>query len=98
MPPVDELTVRVEVPEPFDVSVTLAGFVEAVRPEGDTTVVRAMLPVNPPRLWSVMVEVPDWAAKIVKLVGPEEMEKSTTLTVTCTERVREPLVAVTVRV
>ncbi len=98
MPPVGELTVKVEVPEPFDVSVTLAGFVEAVRPEGDTAVVRAILPVKPPRLWSVIVEVPDWAANIVKFVELEEMEKSTTLTVTCTERVREPLVPVTVRV
>ena len=59
MPPIDELTVRVDVPKPFDVRVTLAGFIEADRPDGDTVVVNATFPVKPPRLWAVMVEVPD---------------------------------------
>ncbi len=98
MPPVDELTVRVDVPEPPELRVTLAGFIEGVRPKGETAVVSVADPENPPRLFSVMVEVPDWPAKIIKLAELAETEKSTTLTVTWTEWVREPLVAVTVRV
>jgi len=39
--------------------VTLAGFIEAVRPDGDTAVVSATFPVKPPRLLVLMVEVPD---------------------------------------
>ena len=88
----------VEVPDPFWVRVTLAGLVDAVRPEGDTLVEREMLPAKPPRLFRLMVEVVDWPAKIVMLDEMEETEKSTTLTVTWTECVREPLVAVTVTV
>ena len=98
VPAVEELTVRVELPDPPDGKLTLAGFAEPVRPEGDTEVVNAMLPVNPPRLLRVMIEPLDWPEKMVRLVELEDMEKSTTLTVTWTERVREPLVAVMVRV
>ncbi len=68
-----------------------------MRPEGDAAVARAMLPVKPPRLLSVIVAVPVWPGKIVRL-GDPETEKSTTLTATRTEWVREPLVAVTVKV
>ncbi len=89
---------RVEVPEPLDVRETLFGFIDAVRPEGDTFVAMVTLPVKPPRLLRLIDDVPDWPAKIVRLAEPVEMEKSTTLIVTCTEWVREPLVAVTVKV
>ncbi len=89
---------RVEVPDPFEVRETLAGLTEAVMPTGNTAVARDTLPVNPPRLFSVIVEVPDWPAKIVTLVAPVETEKSTTLTDAWTEWMTEPLVAVIVRV
>ncbi len=92
------MTVRVEVPEPLDVRETLLGLTDAVRPEGDTSVARVTLPVKPPRLLRLIDEVPDWPAKTVMLAVPVEIEKSTTLTMIWTERVREPLVAVTVRV
>jgi hypothetical protein len=82
VPPVDELTLRVDVPELPEVRLTLVGLAEVVRPEGETEVVRAMLPANPPRLLSVILEVPVWPARIVKLVELEEIPKSTTLTVT----------------
>ena len=74
----------------------LEGLTEAVRPEGVTAVASPMLPLKPPRPFTLMVAVPDWPAKIVMLVEPVETEKSTTLTITRTECVREPLVAVTV--
>ncbi len=89
---------RVEVPEPLDVRETLLGPVDAVRPEGDTFVARATLPVKPPRLLRLIDDVPDWPAKIVRLAEPVEMEKSTTLAVTWTEWLSEPLVAVIVKV
>ncbi len=98
VPPVNELTVRADVPEFPEVRLTLVGLVEAVSPEGETEVVTAMLPANPPRLLSIIVEVPDWPAKMVRLVELEEIAKSTTLTVTWIECVTEPLVPVIVRV
>src|SRR6266571_1297628 len=67
---------------------------EAVRPEGETAVVSVMLPVNPPRLLRVMLEVADWVARILRLDEPVDMAKSTTLTANVTERVIEPPVAV----
>ncbi len=85
-------------PEPPAVRLTLVGLTEEVRPEGETLVVSAMLPAKPPKLLSVMGEVPDCPSKIVRLVEPVEMEKSTTFTVTWTEWVRDPLVPVIVRV
>ncbi len=88
----------VDVPEPPAVRLTLVGLMEAVRPEGETLVVSAMFPAKPPRLLSVMEAVSDCPARIARLVDPVEMEKSTTLTVTWTEWVREPLVPVIVRV
>ena len=82
VPPVDEVTVRVDMPELPEVRATLVGLAEAVRPEGETEVVSATLPANPPRLLSVIVEAPDWPARIVKLVELDDIAKSTTLTVT----------------
>jgi hypothetical protein len=82
VPPVNELTVRVDVPEFPEVRLTLVGLAEAVSPEGKTEVVTAMLPANPPTLLSVIVEVPDWPAKMMRLIESEEIAKSTTLTVT----------------
>jgi hypothetical protein len=82
VPPVNELTVRVEVPELPEVRLTLVGLAEAVRPKGETEVVSSMLPTNPPRLSSVIVEVPDWPARMARLEELEEIAKSTTITVT----------------
>ena len=59
LPPVDELTLRVEVPDPPVVKLTLVGFTEVVGPEVDTLATSATLPEKPPRLLTVMVEVPD---------------------------------------
>jgi len=69
-----------------------------VRPAGDTAVVRATVPANPPRLVRSIVEVPDCPARIVKLEEAAEIEKSTTVTFTWTVWVRDPLVIVTVTV
>ncbi len=67
-----------------------------MRPDGDIVVTRATLPAKPPRLFRLMVDVPDWPANIVMLFELGVSEKSTTRTITWTERVRLPLVAVTV--
>ncbi len=74
-----------ELPDPFWDSVTLAGLVDAVSDDGDTAVDRATLPVKPPRLFRLIVEVPDWPAKTVMLDELAETEKSTTLTMTWRE-------------
>ncbi len=76
----------------------LAGPVDAVRPSGDTAVVRVKVPANPPRLLRSIVEVPDCPARIVKLKEAVEIEKSTILTSTWTVWIRDPLVIVTVTV
>ena len=69
-----------------------------MRPAGDTAVVRATVPANPPRLVRSIVEVPDCPARIVKLEEAVEIEKSTTVTFAWTVWVRDPLVIVTVTV
>ena len=82
MPPVNELTVRLEAPELPMIRLTLVGLADAASPEGETDVVSPMLPANPPRLLSVIVEMSVWPAKMDRLVELEEMAKSTTLTIT----------------
>ena len=74
------LKLRVEFPEPAEARLTLAGFREAVRPEGETNAVNATVPAKPPRLLDTMVEPPDCPAKMLRLVELVEIEKSTTLT------------------
>lgn len=56
-----------------------------MRPAGDTAVASEMLPLKPPRPFTVTVAVPDWPAKTVMLVVLGVTEKSTTLTVIRTE-------------
>jgi len=51
--------VRVEDPDPPDVRLTLVGFREAVRPEGDTDAERDTVPEKLFRLARLMTEVPD---------------------------------------
>ncbi len=85
-------------PEPPADRVTLAGLVDAVRPAEDTVAVSETLPVKPPRLARLIVEValePD--VKVV-VVGLAEIPKSGTFTVTATLCERVPIVADTVTV
>ena len=98
VPPTEEFTVRVEVPDPPATTVTLAGLNDADSPDGVTVAVRLRVPANPPRLFTVMVGVPDWPGVMFTVVGLAATEKSTTLKLTLTVRVIDPLVAVTVTV
>ncbi len=98
VPPAEELTVSVEVPDPPAAIVMLVGLNDADSPDGATTAVRLMVPANPPRLLTVIVDVLDWPAVMFTVVGLAAMEKSTTLRLILTVRVIEPLVAVTVTV
>jgi len=98
VPPTEEFTVRVEVPDPPATTVTLVGLNDEDSPDGVTAAVRLMVPANPPRLFTVMVAVPDWPGVMFTVVGPAATEKSTTLKLTLTVRVIDPLVAVTVTV
>ncbi len=74
------------------------GLRETVGPEGDTDAERIMLPESPLILVIVRLEFVLAPAGMLRELGLAEMLKSTTITVTWTERVREPLVAVTVTV
>ncbi len=97
VPTVLELRVSTEVPVPPEVSATLVGLREAVRPEGETTVESATDPAKPVRLARDTVEVLDTPVITLRLVGLE-MLKSETLTVSVVECEREALVARTVTV
>jgi len=80
--PVVPLHERVEVPEP----VTLVGVRVQVRPvDGATPAVRLMMPLKPCNAVTVIVEVPETPARTVTEVGPAEMVKSCTVTVTVAE-------------
>lgn len=70
------------------------GAIEAERPEDDAKVVRTILPEKPPRLVRVMLELAEEPALIVRLLEFDETPKWTTVTMTCTVRVRAPLNAV----
>jgi hypothetical protein len=76
-----ELTVKVEVPVPPDVTATLVGFREAVVPEGETDVTRLTVPEKPFKLVRVTVDCVEDPEVTVRLEGPETV-KSVTLTVT----------------
>jgi len=80
--PVDPLHESVEVPEP----VTLVGVRVQVRPvDGATPAVRLMTSLKPCNAVTVIVEVPETPARTVTEVGPAEMLKSCTVTVTVVE-------------
>ena len=87
-----------EVPDPPATTLAVVGLSDADSPDGLTVAVRLMVPANPPRLFIVMVAVPDWPAEMFIVVGLTVTEKSTTLKFTLTVRVIDPLVAVTVTV
>ena len=77
----DELRLSVDVPEPPDDSVTLDALSDAVRLLDDELELRATVPVNPPRLARIIVELPD-PTSILTAVELEVRLKSGTLTVT----------------
>ena len=84
MPGVDEDTVRVDVPEPPEVRVTLAGLRETAEPDAGTTTVESVtVPENPLRLPRLIVEVaeePDWTVRADALVERLKSGASVTLT------------------
>jgi len=92
---VDELRFSVDVPEPPDESVTLDVLSDAVRLLDDELELRATVPVNPPRLARLIVELPD-PTSILIVVGLDVRLKSGTLTVMVAVCDREPVVAVIV--
>ena len=76
---------RVEPPDPPEVSVTVVGLTDALEPEGLTAVERITVPAKPLMLLSRIDEVPDEPARMVCDVGLIDIVKSTTFTVICTE-------------
>lgn len=84
VPIVDELRFSVELPEPPDDRVMLDALSDAVRlPEDDDAVI-VMVPVNPPRLVKLRVELPVVPTSMFTVDGLEVRPKSGTLTVTTT--------------
>jgi hypothetical protein len=88
-------TVRVDVPLPPEVRVTLVGLTETVGPFGETDGDSVIVPTKAPRLVRVIVEVPDVPGEIESEDGLDEIEKSTTLAEIEAEWDSEPSVAVT---
>ena len=88
----------VDVPDPPDVSVTLVGLSDAVRPEGDADEERATVPAKPyrlPRFILELAEDPDGKVTVVWLADKVKSGGGVTVTVTVVVCVNEPLVAVT---
>ena len=79
-----ELRVRVELPAPPEVSVTLVGLREAVRPEGATVETRETVPANPFTLVTFTLLVLARPVTTIKLVGAE-IVKSVIVTMILTE-------------
>lgn len=97
------MTFSVELPAPFDATVTDVGLRLVMGPEEDTLTDRLIVPENPPRLVSEIVEVPDEPCAIFSEDGFADIEKlgfggCVTVIVTLVECEREPLVPVTVTV
>jgi len=100
LPGVEEDTVRVDVPEPPGVSVTLAELRDTVEPDAGTTTVESVtVPENPLRLPKLIVDVakePDWTVRADVLVEMLKSGASVTLTRMMTVWTSEPLVPFTV--
>ncbi len=97
MPSVEALTTTVEVPEVP--RLTVAGLSDAVRPvAGETDDESATVPVKPPRLVTVIVEVSEEPRPRVIVFVDADILKSTTLTITLAEWETMLLVPVTVTV
>ena len=78
----DELRLNVEVSEPPEESVTLEVLSDAARLPDDEVAVRVIVPVNPPRLVMLMVELPVVPTSMFTVDGLAVKEKSGTFTVT----------------
>ncbi len=65
-----------EDPDPPEESVTLVGFRDAVRPEGEIALDRETVPEKLLRLARLIVDVPEEPPEIVRLDGLPEMLKS----------------------
>ena len=78
----DELRFNVEVLEPPEERVTLEVLSEAVRLPDDEVAVRVIVPVNPPRLVMLIVELPPMPTSMFTVDGLAVKEKSGTFTVT----------------
>ncbi len=76
---------NVEVPEPPEYRTTLSGFKDTVGPDGETMAVRVTVPEKPLMLADWICDVPDAPLSIVTDDELDDIEKSTTSTVTWTE-------------
>lgn len=85
-----ELRVRVVLPDPPEVRVTLVGLRDAVRPEGEALDASVTVPAKPLTLVRFSLAVLVRPVTTFSVAGAVT-EKSTTLTGTVTEREREPL-------
>lgn len=72
VPPVDELSVSVDVPVPPDERTRLVGESDVVRPE-EVVAVRVTVPLNPPKLARLRVDVEDEPARKLTVVGEAAM-------------------------
>jgi hypothetical protein len=84
--------------EPPDGTDTIAGLRLDVSPAAEETFVRLTVPLNPPRLATVMMEEDDPPWAIVKVDGLAPIVKSVKVKVAVAECTRVVLVPVTVRV
>ena len=100
MPMVPELTVSVDVAVPPEPRTRLVGLTVAVKPVPAATD-RETVPVNPPRLVAVRVDVPEEPASMLTVAPLEARVKSAvceTVRARLTECERLPLVPVTTTV
>lgn len=88
----------VELADPPELTVTVDGLTDALGPEGRTEVESVTVPAKPLRLPNWSREMPGEPARTVRDVEVDEIVKSTTLTVNCTEWERDPIVPETVTV
>ncbi len=91
-------TVKVDVPDPPEVSETLLELRLSLGPVGEQTAERDTVPVKPLMLARLIVTVPDVPATRLRELILALRLKSWTLTVIVTEWVNDPLVPVTVTV
>ena len=80
--PADPLQDSVDVGDTLELTETLVGFREQVRPPGVTDWLRLTVPANPLTLLTVTVEVPVTPWGLVTDVGFSDMPKSCTMNVT----------------
>jgi hypothetical protein len=71
-----DVTFKVELPTPFDASVTVPGLRFVEGPRGETDAERVTVPENPLRLVKVMVDVPEDPWAMVNEVGFADTLKS----------------------